>query len=475
VTENRAIIIGAGPAGPTATIELRRRSGIKPIVIAAAAVRLALLVVSLARTGTSGLITPDTSSYLEPGRNLLLHGRFVADGAPDLLRTPGYPLFFAITSLGGMATTALANVILSVFSVVLVWRLARTVFGDDRTALLAAWIFAFEPTSVANSVSLASDTLFLALFLLSMERLAEFLRRHCLRALAMAGLWLAAATLVRPVTYYLPVALAAGLFLVLVRVPDGLRWKALAVLLISVLPWIAAWQLRNWVETGYRGFSSITEVNLYFANAALVTARVDHRSFVDVRREFGYPDGKNYSEQAYLYEPYLAQHPEQAQWGQGQRLAFMHSAASRIIRAHYGTYLRVSFIALFKTMFSPGTGSFDHLLHPENSNHLDSLIAYAGPAEGALALAKAYPWIAAEKAAFVSVSLGLYLLALRGAFRGGMHSACLWLLLGTSVYFLAVTGIAAGPSGSARYRLPVMPIVCILAAAGVRRTRKIEQ
>jgi len=37
-----------------------------------------------------------------------------------------------------------------------------------------------------------------------MERLAEFLRGHRLRVLAAAGLWLAAATFVRPIAYYLP-------------------------------------------------------------------------------------------------------------------------------------------------------------------------------------------------------------------------------------------------------------------------------
>jgi hypothetical protein len=191
-------------------------------LIAAAVVRLTLLAVVLARAGTSALINTDTNSYLIPGRNFLLHGSFVADGSPDLLRTPGYALFLAVTSLAGLPAAALANVILSVFCVLLVWKLGRAVFDDGRIALGAAWIFAFEPIAVVNSVLLISETLFLALFLLSLERFAAFLRGRNLRVLAAAGLWLAAATFVRPVTYYLPVALSLGLFLVLVRVP-GLR------------------------------------------------------------------------------------------------------------------------------------------------------------------------------------------------------------------------------------------------------------
>jgi 4-amino-4-deoxy-L-arabinose transferase-like glycosyltransferase len=443
-------------------------------LITAVVVRLMLLAVTLARNGIRPLINPDTTSYLEPGRNLLLHGRFVADGVPDLLRTPGYPLFLAATSLAGLPAAALANVILSVFIVFLVWKLGRAVFDDGRIALGAAWICAFEPIAVVNSAVLISETLFLALFLLSMERLAAFLRGRSLRVLAAAGLLLAAATFVRPVTYYLPIALALGLFLALARVP-GLRWKAPAVLLISVLSWLAAWQFRNWVETGYAGFSSVSDVNLYFFIAPDVAARVEHRSYIDMRNELGYGCGIDCGERFYLYPRYLAFHPEQAEWSQGQRLAFMHSAALSVIQAHSGVYLRVCFSHLLVALFSPGTGAFRSLLYPEEFERMSHLIAYKGPVRGAIALAKAYPWIAAEKAAFVAALLGLYLLAARGVFRGGMHRACLWLLLGMSLYFFAVTAAAGGAGIAARYRLPVMPVVCVLAAAGFLRKEKIAQ
>jgi hypothetical protein len=379
-------------------------------------------------------------------------------------------------------------VILSVFCVLLVWKLGRAVFDDGRIALGAAWIFAFEPISVVNSVLLISETLFLVLFLLSLERLAAFLRERSLRALAAAGLWLAAATFVRPVTYYLPAALALGLFLVLARVPGlppqrqkpiagdpGLRWKAPAVLLISVLPWLAAWQIRNWAETDYAGFSSVSDVNLYFFIAPDVAARVEHRSYIDMRNELGYGCGIDCGERFYLYPRYLAFHPEQAEWSQGQRLAFMHSAALSVIQAHSGVYLRVCFSHLLVALFSPGTGAFRSLLYPEEFERMSHLIAYKGPVRGAIALAKAYPWIAAEKAAFVAALLGLYLLAARGVFRGGMHRACLWLLLGMSLYFFAVTAAAGGAGIAARYRLPVMPVVCVLAAAGFLRKEKIAQ
>jgi hypothetical protein len=442
-------------------------------VIAAAVVRLALLAVSIVRTGSSVFSGADTASYLMPGRNLLLHGSFVADGVPDLLRTPGYSLFLAITSLTGLTTAAAVNIILSVFSVLLVWKLGRTVFQDDRIALGAAWIFAFEPISIVNSFVLMSDTLFLALLLLSLERLAMFLRCRRLPVLAAAGLWLAAAALARPVAYYLAVPLALGLFLLLVRVPD-LRWKAPAVLLISVLPWLAAWQIRNRVETGYREFSSISDLNLYFFCAADVTARLEHKNWLDVRNELGYTVFTDHAGQSYLYPAYLATHPEQTGWSQTQRLTFMHTEAVHIIRAHLGTYLHLCFESLLKAVFNPGAGFFDHLLDPQDQAAANGLID-KGPVRWGITLALTHPWAALEKVAFEVVLLGFYLFALRGVFRAGMYNPCIWLLLGTSVYFLAVTAAAGGAGADARFRLPIMPVVCILAAAGIWRAKAIAR
>ena len=436
-----------------------------PVIVATVA-RLAMLAATLLRGGIAALSLSDTTSYLEPGRNLILHGRYFADGVPDVLRTPGYSLFLAITSLAGLPAAALANVILSVFSVVLVWRLGRRAFSDERIAIGAAWIFALEPLSIANSVVLLSDTLFLALFLLTMERLAQFLRERRLPVLAAAGVWLAAATFVRPVTYYLPIALALGLFLVLVRVP-GLRWKALAVLLISVLPWLAAWQMRNWVETRYSGFSSAAEINLYFVASANVTSKVEHRDFNAVRKDSGYVDFANNSGQSYLFSPYLALHPEQAGWSQGERLAFVHAEALHIIRSHYRVYLISCLKSLLQPVFLLGAGyQFDRPMYPESPGRVAGF-ADAAPSQWGKLIATADPLAVVQKIAFTAALLVLYFFAALGVRKVGMCNVYLWLLLATSLYFLAVTGAMGGPGGGARYRMPVMPAACILAAAGV--------
>ncbi len=437
----------------------------------AAVVRFGVMAVTLARTGEAALRGTDTFSYLIPGQNLLFHGAFHADGVPALMRTPAYPLFLAITSLGGLTVAAAINVLLSLFCLVLAWRLARAVTGDDRIALAVAWLMAIEPLTIVFSILLLSETLFLAFHLYGLERLAWFFRTHQLRLVAAAGLAFAAAAYVRPAGYYLPVALAMGLAVVLLRVPGGGWWKAPAVLLISCLPWLVAWQLRNKVETGYSGFSSARELNLYFTNAVEITARLEHRNYFDVRREFGYSPFVGHSGQTYMAQEYVDHHPEQAGWNQAQRIAFMGVEGSKVIKAHPGMYARTCIEPLVSMILEPGAGYFARMLSLKDSELTNGLGTNQGMVHFGINLIKTHPGIAASKAVFMVVLAALYLLALKGLLRGSIGNPYLALLLGTAFYFIGLCAVTAGPGYDPRFRIPVLPIVCIFAAAGLPRKK----
>lgn len=425
--------------------------------IGAFAVRAAVLAVALARTGTAAIASGDTASYLIPGRSLLLHGRFATGVLPEIDRTPGYALFLAVTSLPGMAFAALVQVVLSAASVILVARLARTAVGDEGAAILAAWIYAFEPLAVVYSARLLPETLFAALLLMSLERVAAFLRGRRLGALVAGGFWLAAAIFVRPVGYYLPFALAGGLIVALRR-ERGLRWKAPAVLLAAVLPWLVVWQARNWMETGFGGFSSIAARNLYFYQAAEVEARAERRPLSEVQKELGYADEQSY----------LARHPEQAEWSEGRRAAFMGKAASAILGAHPGLALQMYAEGVAVVALTPGgaellglTGTWPH--------DWPARIVDRGPVRSSAGLAARHPGTACVLVLFAGVLVGLYLLAVRGGVGLGAKSAQMWLLAGAAAYLI---GIAGGAQAVGRYRLPAMPEICILAAVGTRGRRR---
>src|ERR1700676_4633761 len=91
--------------------------------------------------GPSGLIGPDTASYVAPARSLL-HGAFVSDGSfgiqgtPEIFRTPGYPLFLVpAVALGHLGLIALAeNLLLAVASAWLIWQIVTGLVPDPKAA-----------------------------------------------------------------------------------------------------------------------------------------------------------------------------------------------------------------------------------------------------------------------------------------------------------------------------------------------------
>jgi hypothetical protein len=94
-----------------------------------------------------------------------------------------------------------------------------------------------------------------------------------------------------------------------------------------------------------------------------------------------------------------------------------------------------------------------------------------GAAHYGASLVKNHPGVAASKAVFLLVLLAFYLLALLGIVRGSIENPYLALLLGTAFYFIGLCGVTGGPGYDPRFRIPVLPIVCIFAAAGLLRKK----
>ena len=425
------------------------------------AIRTGLLAVAYARTGTHVITQGDTASYLEPGRNLIKHGKYLIGGLPEIDRTPGYPLF---TMLSGMAfdsvlLTVLIQIAVSMLSLVLVWKITERIFPDRDAGRAAAWLYAAEPISVLYSVRLLPETLFVLLILATVERLLSFYESGRLSSLSVSGLLLAAATYVRPVSYYLVIPLAVALAVTAPR-NKGFKWKAPAILLLSVVPWLALWQLRNKVETGYSGFSSIVEQNLYFYQSAEVTAELDHISLGAEQKRLGYPDETSY----------FAVHPEQKDWSEMQRLQFMRNQSLQILANHRGLYLKTHFVGVAVVAFTPCATELLQLLklYPQDEA-MPRRVLNEGIVSSFEQMLQTHPGVTFALVLFELTLLILYGLAAYGIARGKGQKVPLMLLIGVALYFLLISG---GAQAVGRYRLPVMPEVCIFAGAGLACCRQ---
>src|SRR5208282_3759470 len=82
--------------------------------------------------------TPDTASYLVPARELIAHHRFFSAGAPETIRTPGYPLLLAVALLLGRLelVTITLQILLSCSTVFMVYRTACLLFEREEIAII---------------------------------------------------------------------------------------------------------------------------------------------------------------------------------------------------------------------------------------------------------------------------------------------------------------------------------------------------
>ncbi len=207
------------------------------------------------------MVSPDTPSYVDSAEALAETGAFresVSSAEPMFVRTPGYPAFLAVLRLLGLTSVravTVAQAVLGVVLTLLVYRLGRQLSDSPATALVAALLCAFSPlvlwsstsvlTEFANSLCVAG---FATAFVDAVRRAGE---RVGLCYAGAAGVALAAATLVRPTTYYFPVLLVPVAVLLL---RSRVRWKRLlvsvGVLLLPTVVLIGGWQVRN-AATGW--------------------------------------------------------------------------------------------------------------------------------------------------------------------------------------------------------------------------------
>src|SRR6202521_2546749 len=119
--------------------------------------------------------TPDTDSYIVPARELIAHHRFFSDGAPEVIRTPGYPLLLTVGLLLDrleLATITL-QVLISCFTVFMVYQTTCLLFEREDIAIIAAVLYAIDPLSILFTSLLAPETLFTAVVMVAVYYLVR--------------------------------------------------------------------------------------------------------------------------------------------------------------------------------------------------------------------------------------------------------------------------------------------------------------
>jgi 4-amino-4-deoxy-L-arabinose transferase-like glycosyltransferase len=399
----------------------------------------------------------DTGSYVQPALNLLAgHGfsqQEVSPFAPDASRTPVYPLFIAVlyAAFGEFPLViAGAQVVISALTATLTYLLGRRLL-PEREAHIGGLLLALSLGSIVHSLYIMTETLFTLLLLGVAWALVVYRDAAQKRWLIGGGLLAGLVTLCRPVAlpYLLIVAPLAGC-------ARRCRWQqgvlAALVLLLTASLVVAPWIVRNYRLVGAPTLSTIASYNLLFYNAVSLEA--------DLR---GIGQEQMRAEMTERVEDELARRGDVND--EALRAELYDEWSRRIILAHPWRYLYVHLKNDLNSLL-PSIAEFLELLGVTRGGKgtLSVLNQY-----GLWAAVRHYfgeqmwlPWlllplIALLGLVYVGMLAGLVTLARRRDWFA------LALLLLPIAYFLLVPGAPSHP----RFRVPVMPYICLLAGTGL--------
>ncbi len=415
--------------------------------IAALLPRLALC--ALAAVDPSLTMRGDSLDYLALARNLAAHGVFstsaAAPYAPQIVRTPGYPLFLmplAAVFASPLFAAALVQSLLGAATVILAWRWMNA-RDAGRGALFAALFLALDPVLVLHTPLILSETLFVLLIVAAGALTVRALSEPTVALAAACGALWGASLFVRPIALYLPFTLA---------------WfwrknaKALAVFMVCAYALPAAWTLHNRVATGRSVYAAVAGLDMLRYPAAGIevmrTGRAwgeleaELRGRVDARFPNGFPD-EAVKAQAY------------------------NAAAMDVIRPHPFLLMRYCAQGAVKLLAGTGLEMFLEWGRGLGGFAVDASFRPAVSGSGTVALLRAHPELLPLELAYAAALAALYVLTLLGLRRmwtAGRRDEALFLAW-AALYFLGLSS----SQGYYRFRIPMLPFLCAAAAAAFPR------
>ncbi len=408
--------------------------------------------------GENILAFPDSLTYVYPAQTFLQYGHMweAVSISPMLLRTPGYPFFLALIQLlTGNATWAVAAVqnLLSLFLLIPVYLTARLLAGWRA----ARWAAGFCAISVLYfTLSFAVLTEILCVFLLAwfVYFTVRFLQQPRGRELLGAAVFLAAAVYVRPAAYYF--MFAAAIMLVCFCAGKLIRFPVYKTALYFILPLLACifpWHIRNAIQTGFSGFTSVGAYNLYIWN----------EDYLADKWNISVPQAHDALEQA--LPPGFSSLPP------AQQVRLYKAMAAPLIKEAFAYKLSHAPLWAMKTLFG---ANFVHLSLLTNSGHAkgNNLEAQMLNHTSAIHAGWLGGWkdkillVLAAGQVFITVLLGIcgFILAWKrqkpAAFWGAVYCLYFWAI--GSTFFGAY----------ARFRAPFEFVLCIFAGVAASRLWK---
>jgi 4-amino-4-deoxy-L-arabinose transferase-like glycosyltransferase len=407
------------------------------------------------------ILAADGRQFHNLARTLLASGHFAfsPDGAPEALRTPGYPAFLAgVYALAGERPWAalLLQIGIDTFSCVLLLSALTRLF-DARVGRTAAVLYALDPFLIPLSSSLLSDVPFVFLLVVALRLGAAAADRTRSPASA-RGAWsgvgaaLGAATWIRPIALFLPLPVAVLVFLRGRRAPGSAA--TVAAFLLAFAAVVSPWFVRNARTFGAFGFSTSGAYNLLVLDVAAAEAGDRRQPQEAIRDDLLAEADADMARDGFTrddLDPF-------------RRAAYWREVALRHIRRDPVGFAKAWIRGMVDTFANLGT------------THTARMLRLAVPAvdikaRSGGALIRDFLRRKGPAGVAIGAAVGVYLLISYAASAVGLIVAwrrhdrwALAFCLVLALYFVGITGAA----GLSRFKVPAVPFYLCFAAVGLR-------
>jgi len=380
----------------------------------------------------------------------------------DAFRPPVYPLFLAgVYSLFGHKpyVATIIQLILSSLTCVLVYHMGE-VFIRKGVGFIAGLLLALDfPTAIYGNLIL-TDIFFTLLFLVSIYFILRFFREKKRRYLIYSAILLGASALCRLVILYFVILIVLA-FIVTYRknIKKGLLNYSIYFLIFVAA--VSPWAVRNYITYGSLSLSISQGSNLFFYNAAYLEAykRGGYDNLEIIRKEMQEETDKIFAEEG-ITSPF-------------EKSKLYQKLAMNKLLTDPALYTKIHLIGALKIFATPT------FLLPERifGISLDESIAMA---KGKNFLTESFAnasrdlieyFIQNWKLLLYLPFLLLYLLFLYLLAGYGLYQTSKKKNLGSTFFlFLLIivyNALIVGQHGAARFRIPLMPYIDLIAGYGL--------
>ena len=228
----------------------------------------------------------------------------------DSLLPPGYPLFLSlIYFLFGIKpyVIILFQILLSILSLIFLYRLTNTVFNEKRIGYIACILFSIEPHQIYYTFNILSDTLYVTLLLFTLLLFFRGIKNNKTSLILLAALFSGILPLIRPISEFLPIVFIT--IILLSRLGPVIRkLKIIFLFVILYALAISPWMMRNKIEYDHFSLNTGGQYTLLMYDAVYTEAAEKSLPDTIVMAEFhkqallnGYGKTKNPFDKSAIY------------------------------------------------------------------------------------------------------------------------------------------------------------------------------